>query len=228
MGTVTTATVKEATGTAVKIATATEIGTETEIVTATGTGSATAAAATATVVTEMGAGGKEMIGGATETGETGGVGRGGTGKGETGGVERGGTGKGETGGLGRGGTGKGETGGVGRGGTGKGETGGVGRGGTETGKMIALLFLIHQNVERAGGTTNGGKNQHISRIIHATTAPRQACLCRQSRAYQRLVQAQGWRGTFTDACVNLASTVCQQLRDSHCTYTIKTVVIMSQ
>lgn len=41
---------------------------------------------------------------------------------------------------------------------GRGETGGVGRGGTE--EMIALLSLNHRNVERAGGTTKGGKKTH--------------------------------------------------------------------
>lgn len=80
METVTTATVTGAIDTAERIATETGIAMGTEIETATGTGTATAAAAAATVivVTEMEAGGTEMIGGVRGTGETGGVGRGGT------------------------------------------------------------------------------------------------------------------------------------------------------
>lgn len=80
METVTTATVTGAIDTAERIATETGIAMGTEIETATGTGTATAAAAAATVivVTEMEAGGTEMIGGVRGRGETGGVGRGGT------------------------------------------------------------------------------------------------------------------------------------------------------
>lgn len=82
METVTTATATGAIATAERIATETGIAMETEIVTATGTGTATAAAAAAAAtvkaVTEMEAGGTEMIGGVRGTGETGGVGRGGT------------------------------------------------------------------------------------------------------------------------------------------------------
>lgn len=81
METVTTATVTGAIDTAERIATETGIAMGTEIETATGTGTATAAAAAAAtviVVTEMEAGGTEMIGGVRGKGETGGVGRGGT------------------------------------------------------------------------------------------------------------------------------------------------------
>lgn len=49
--------------------------------------------------------------------------------------------------------------------TGTGERGGMGKGGTE--EMILLLFLNHQNVERAGGITKEIK-ETISRIICAT------------------------------------------------------------
>lgn len=80
----TVATVIEATGTAVMIAIVIETGMETEIATTTGTGIATVAAAvvvaavTVTAVTEMEAGGTEMIGEVTGTGETRVVERGGT------------------------------------------------------------------------------------------------------------------------------------------------------
>lgn len=81
METVTTATVTGAIDTVERIVTETGIAMGTEIETATGTGTATAAAAAAAatviVVTEMEAGGTEMIGGVRGTGETGGVGRGG-------------------------------------------------------------------------------------------------------------------------------------------------------